>query len=77
MLSLSLRVERRIDSRNETNTLDEAAYRLGISRGLAYRLAKDGEFPVRVIRLGHRYVVSRHELDAFLHKPVHDNTTVV
>jgi excisionase family DNA binding protein len=40
-----------------TLTIVEAAQRLGISRTLAYELARRDEFPVRVVRLGRRLVV--------------------
>jgi excisionase family DNA binding protein len=50
-----------------TMTIPEAARALGISRGLAYELAKRDELPVRVIRIGEkRMVVSRHALEALL-----------
>ena len=38
---------------------------LGIGRGLAYELARQGKLP-GVLRLGTRYVVSRKLLDRFL-----------
>ncbi|WP_446218801.1 DNA-binding protein [Micromonospora sp. IBHARD004] len=34
----------------------------GMGRTLAYELAKRGEFPVRVLRLGNRYRVARADL---------------
>jgi excisionase family DNA binding protein len=45
-----------------TMNIDEAAKQLGISRGLAYELAGKGELP-GVIRLGHRFVVSKFALE--------------
>ena len=47
----------------ERTTVDvpEAARTLGIGRSLAYDLARRGELP-GVIRLGHRFVVSRAAL---------------
>lgn len=39
-----------------------AARALGIGRTLAYSLAKRGQFPVRVLRLGNRYRVTRADL---------------
>jgi predicted DNA-binding transcriptional regulator AlpA len=60
-----------------TYTVDEAAQALGISRGLAFDLIRQDEFPVPVIRLGttsragttrapRRIVVPRAPLDALL-----------
>lgn len=39
-----------------------AARALGIGRSLAYDMAKRGRFPVRVLRLGNRYRVTRADL---------------
>ncbi len=49
-----------------TLTVEEAAQRLGISRTLAYELARRDELPVRVIRLGRRVVVPRLALETVL-----------
>jgi excisionase family DNA binding protein len=49
-----------------TMTVEEAAARLGISRTLAYELAREGKLPVPVIRLGRRVVVSRLALERVL-----------
>ncbi|HAY87696.1 MAG TPA: DNA-binding protein [Micrococcus luteus] len=43
-----------------------AAERLGIGRSLAYALVQRDEFPVRVLRLGTRRLVSRVELERYL-----------
>jgi excisionase family DNA binding protein len=40
-----------------TTTVDTAASILGISRTKAYELAKTGTFPVRLVRVGRRYLV--------------------
>lgn len=48
-----------------TITVEQAGAMLGIGRGLAYELAKRGELP-GVLRLGHRYVVSRQRLEQTL-----------
>lgn len=40
-----------------TTTVEIAASILGISRTKAYTLAKSGEFPVRLVRVGRRYLV--------------------
>lgn len=39
---------------------------LGIPASTAYHLNARGEFPVRVIKIGQRLRVTRHELEAFL-----------
>ena len=48
------------DNGKLTLTIREAADQLGISRNLAYRLAKEGELPV--IKLGKRLLVSKSRL---------------
>lgn len=45
-----------------TIDVETAGRILGIGRALAYRLAKRGEFPCRVVRAGRRYLVPRAEL---------------
>jgi hypothetical protein len=40
-----------------TTTVDTAASILGISRTKAYALAKTGDFPTRLVRVGRRYIV--------------------
>jgi excisionase family DNA binding protein len=52
-----------------TLTMPEAAACLGISKSLAYGLAKSGSFPVPVLRLGRRMVVSRAALMQLLGTP--------
>lgn len=44
----------------------DAGQRIGIGRSLAYELAARGEFPVPVIRAGHRYLVPLAKLEALL-----------
>lgn len=39
---------------------------LGLSRPATYRLAKDGRFPIRVLKIGERYAVARADLLRFL-----------
>ena len=46
--------------------IEEAAALLGIGRTLAYDLARQGRFPVRVLRLGRIYRVPKRELDRLL-----------
>ena len=50
----------------QTLTVEEAAARLGISRTLAYELAKADRLPAPVFRLGRRLVVSRLALEQAL-----------
>ncbi len=55
----------------ETHDIEEAAKRLGIGRTTAYLAARNGTFPVPVIRIGRRLVVSRAAIDRLLaHDPV-------
>lgn len=49
-----------------TVDLPLAARAVGMGRTLAYDLAKRGEFPVRVLRLGNRYRVPRADLLRYL-----------
>ncbi len=53
-----------------TLTVAEAAKALGISRGLAYEMAKAGEIPS--IRLGKRVLVPQRALERFLER--HDKS---
>ncbi len=56
-----------------TLTIEEAAAALGISRGLAYELARTGGLPV--VRLGRRLVVPRTRLEAMLAADEPSNAT--
>mgnify|MGYP001117034482 CR=1 FL=1 len=47
-----------------TLTVEEAAHLLGISRGLAYELARCGKLPV--VRLGRRLLVPKAALNKML-----------
>ena len=49
-----------------TMTIPSVAKALGISRGLAYDLAKRDELPVKVLRCGKRLLVSRQALEDLL-----------
>lgn len=53
-------------TRNRTLSIEEAGAILGISRPTSYKLAKRDEFPVPIIRLGKRMVVSRDAVEALL-----------
>jgi hypothetical protein len=52
-----------------TTDLTTAAAIIGIGRTLAYDLARTGDFPVRILRLGGRVVVPVADLLAFLGEP--------
>jgi hypothetical protein len=47
----------RVKALGVMTNVETAAQVLGIGRTVAYRLAKDGEFPVQVLRIGHSYRV--------------------
>ncbi len=49
-----------------TMSIPEVARVLGISRGLAYELARRDALPVPVIKLGRRMVLSRKAVEALL-----------
>lgn len=53
-------------NKTQTLTITKAAEILGISRGLAYKLAKDGELPV--LKLGNRMVIPCIKLNEFMKK---------
>ena len=48
-------------------TIPETARMLGISRGLAYELARSGQLPV--LRLGKRLLVPKRALEKMLENP--------
>lgn len=50
----------------QTYSVDEAATLLGIGRSLGYELARRGNFPVPVVKLGRRLVVPKAPLDKML-----------
>lgn len=49
-----------------TITIPDACKILGISATTGYALAARKEFPVRVLRLGRKMLVSRTEMDSYL-----------
>ena len=51
----------------ETISVPQAAAQLGISRGLAFRLAREGRLPS--LRLGKRLVVPKAALKRMLERP--------
>lgn len=55
-----------IDALGVSCDLRTAAKALGVSKSTAYALAQKGEFPVRVVRIGSRYVVPTAELRSLL-----------
>ena len=55
-----------IDALGVSCDLRTAAKALGVSKSTAYALAQKGEFPVRVVKIGSRYVVPTADLRALL-----------
>lgn len=55
-----------LDELGVSTDLTTAAKAFGISKSTAYASARAGTFPVRVIRVGGRYVVPTAELKAAL-----------
>jgi len=53
-----------MDEQRLTVTVEEAAHLLGISRGLAYEMARAGKLPT--IRFGRRLLVPRRALNRLL-----------
>ncbi|WP_100446375.1 helix-turn-helix domain-containing protein [Glycomyces xiaoerkulensis] len=47
----------RVKALGVMTNVETAAQILGIGRTVAYRLAKEGDFPVQVLRIGHSYRV--------------------
>ena len=47
-------------------SVEEAADLLGIGRNAAYEAVREGRFPVRVIKVGVRYLIPRAELEELL-----------
>lgn len=56
-----------MDEKRLTVTVEEAAELLGISRGLAYEMARLGRLPA--IRFGKRFVVPKHAIEKLLQEP--------
>ncbi len=54
------------DISRETLNIETAGKMLGISRAVAYELARRDQLPVPVIRLGRRMVVSKRALEEVL-----------
>ncbi len=52
--------------------LDVANRAIGVGRTTGYHLAKSGEYPIRVLRLGSQYRVTRADLLRFLGIDVDD-----
>jgi excisionase family DNA binding protein len=59
---------------DETCTIEEAARRLGLSRGKAYELARRDALGVPVLRFGRKVLVQTRALDRLL--GVEDSTSV-
>lgn len=49
--------------------LAEAAEMLCISTASAYRLVREGRFPVRAVKVGGKIMVSRQALETFVNGP--------
>ena len=54
------------DATRQTLDFDIARRRLGMGRSAAYEAARRGEFPVTLIRVGRRYLVSTAALNRLL-----------
>lgn len=54
-------------SQKKTLSVEQMAEELGISRGSAYALVREGKVPV--IRVGRRYLVPRQAFERFLECP--------
>src|SRR3954468_5290417 len=67
--------EQRIRALGAVTDLPTAARIFGLGRALAYELAKNGDFPVPVIRIGPRYRVPTAPLLTALHLPAADDLT--
>ncbi|GAA2538863.1 helix-turn-helix domain-containing protein [Pseudonocardia hydrocarbonoxydans] len=53
-----------IDTARLTYTVDEVAYLLNLSRGVAYQYVRDGVIPAE--RIGRRWLIPRKRLHAWL-----------
>ena len=52
--------------------LQVASRVLGIGKNAGYLMAHDGSYPVRVLRRGRRFVVSKYDLLGYLHATPRD-----
>lgn len=52
------------DTARLTYTVDEVAYLLNLSRGIAYQYVRDGVIPAE--RIGRRWLIPRNRLHAWL-----------
>jgi excisionase family DNA binding protein len=59
-----------------TVSVDEAARRLGIGRGLAYRSIANGSFPLPTIKVGRRVLVPEIPLERLLDPRLADTEQV-
>jgi len=50
----------------DTLTLVEISQRLGVSRTVAYELARQDKLPIPTIRVGRRFLFSRHAFEKLL-----------
>ena len=58
--------EKMKEAKTKTLSIEEASAELGIGRTLGYELARSGQFPVPVLRLGRLYRVPAAELHRLL-----------
>lgn len=65
----------RIHALGVVTDLPTAAKVFGLGRALAYQLARDGQFPVPVLRVGNRYRVAVAAILTALHLPATPTTT--
>ena len=56
-------------------SVESAGKLLGIGRGLAYQLAREGKLPT--VRLGRRTLISRQHLEVWIAHEVRDSTSDV
>jgi excisionase family DNA binding protein len=62
-----------MEEKRLTVTVEEAGRMLGISRGLAYQMAREGRIPT--IRFGKRLVVPKWAIERLLQEPQPLNST--
>jgi excisionase family DNA binding protein len=58
-----------------TLSLMETAAELRMSRDVAYKMAREGRFPVRLLRVGRQYRVSVADLRQYLGLPAEPSVT--
>lgn len=56
-----------------TLTVEAAAALMGIGRNSAYEAIRENRFPVRIIKVGSRYLIPRADLESLLGIPRHES----